>query len=567
MNHSYTVFISYSWRQLDYRNLLLPELNKIKDIEIFCDHIMAQASADVWSKISDGIDRCDIILTILSKDALESPEVKDELTRANDRGKPIIPVFETNETDRDIIKSLPHFLRTTLQIQFVKGKLSDALPQIKETIETKRDLFNTSGNRERLLKSLADLRKLVTHNDERRDVSDLLMKNIINNSISEIRQVISLQYDVDLGREHDFLLRAGPLFGSAKEIYAVTLAWISDFWTDSNNRLYAINYLRSQSQSTIRLFVFRNPSEFKKYKEVLDANYLRYGENGGVLVTSKKSYESILSRFCVNDMEKLLNTDFGFLRYEDDVELFAWLDSSKLGFKDASLPSKFAINYQSFITTLKRLNKVDTGSFCQPDLVYKWKSDLSEQEIIEVSSALFGKTSGEAIHIVVFNNETLLNKLAEVKNKVEQLASRNYQNSRLRCIESWFGKVCDLKATDSTYEGRLSHVDQYNYMLYMRFEDTEALKAWYTHPAHSGIRRELYCLLSAEAREKYQLIDELKSSGQRAKMQALFEEIEDIIYPKYLNRMDFVEELTPEIITHIKSYEFLQAFKNAVKSD
>jgi hypothetical protein len=31
--------------------------------------------------------------------------------------------------------------------------------------------------------------------------------------------------------------------------------------------------------------------------------------------------------------------------------------------------------------------------------------------------------------------------------------------------------------------------------------------------------------------------------------------------------MDFVEELTPEIITHIKSYEFLQAFKNAVKSD
>ena len=161
---------------------------------------------------------------------------------------------------------------------------------------------------------------------------------------------------MDLGREHDFLLRAGPLFGSAKEIYAVTLAWISDFWTDSNNRLNAINYLRSQSQSTIRLFVFRNPSEFKKYKEVLDANYLRYGENGGVLVTSKKSYESILSRFCVNDMEKLLDTDFGFLRYEDDVELFAWLDSSKpdrCSFS-SKLGANFSENYSRLVIKWQR---------------------------------------------------------------------------------------------------------------------------------------------------------------------------------------------------------------------
>jgi hypothetical protein len=393
------------------------------------------------------------------------------------------------------------------------------------------------------------------------------MKNIIDNSISEIRQVISLQYDVDLGREHDFLLRAGPLFGSAKEIYAVALAWISDFWTDSDNQLNAINYLRSQNQFTIRLFVFRNPSELKKYKEILDANYLQYGKDGGVLVTSKKSYEGILSRFCFNDTDRLLDSDFGFLRYEQDVDLFAWLDSSRLGFKDARLPSPFAVNYRSFISTLQKLNRTGIASFHKSDLVYKWKSELSEEEIMQVSSTLFGTTSGEVVHIVIFNNETLLSKLAEVKNKVEQFASKSNKNFRLRCVESWFGKVCDLKAIDSSYEGRLSHVDQYNYMLYMRFEDIEALKVWYAHPEHSVIRREIYCLLSAEACEKYQLIDELKSTGQRPQMQALFEEIESIIYPKYLKRMDFVEELTPEIITHIRPYEFLQAFQNEVESD
>lgn len=253
MTHNYTVFVSYSWKKTDYRTLLIEELNRINDIEIFCDHLDIPSGAELWSKISDGLDRCDTIVTILSEDALKSLEVRDELTRAHDRGKPIIPIVETKEADARMSTITPHFLRTTLQISFVSGKFAEKLQEIKSVIESKRDAFNNSGRREHLLKSFAKLRKLVTDHNDLLDVSSLLMKNIINSGISEITQIRSLQYDVDLGREHDFLLRAGPLFASANEIYAVTLAWISDFWTDKNNLLNAIEYLQKQNPSTIRI--------------------------------------------------------------------------------------------------------------------------------------------------------------------------------------------------------------------------------------------------------------------------------------------------------------------------
>lgn len=262
--NEYNVFISYSWKATDYKTLLIDELEKINGVKIFSDHLNISLGDLLWSKISEGLDYCYSIITILDENALQSLEVRDELARANDRGKLIIPIIEREEADAKRQTITPHFLRQTLGLYFTKNKFNEILPKIKSKIEEERDNFlKSKGSKENLLENFSRLRKLIVNKSDSPDFCRLLTTAIISSAIKEITKISHQDYDVDLGREHDFLLRAGPLFASSNQIYAVTLSWVSNFWIDENNINNAIDYLKQQGKNTIRLFVFKNPSELK----------------------------------------------------------------------------------------------------------------------------------------------------------------------------------------------------------------------------------------------------------------------------------------------------------------
>lgn len=101
----------------------------------------------------------------------------------------------------------------------------------------------------------------------------------------------------------------------------------------------------------------------------------------------------------------------------------------------------------------------------------------------------------------------------------------------------------------------------------MRFDDKRALKDWYRDDQHSYIRREIYCLLDNNVRRIYSEIDDLRADGHDRGVQELFEKIEEIIHPKYLMRIDFVEELTPDIIPYIDPYPFLEIYESSISLD
>ncbi|MET3422681.1 tetratricopeptide (TPR) repeat protein [Actinoplanes tereljensis] len=90
------VFISYSRRDTGYVDQLAERLER-DGIPLWLDRQRLEAG-DQWERqIRDRVDDCAVLIVVMSPAAEASPHVGNELQRARDRGKPVLPILLSGE--------------------------------------------------------------------------------------------------------------------------------------------------------------------------------------------------------------------------------------------------------------------------------------------------------------------------------------------------------------------------------------------------------------------------------------------------------------------------------------
>ena len=354
----------------------------------------------------------------------------------------------------------------------------------------------------------------------------MILAKVIGQARIEAREINAGRYEINLGMEHDFLKRAQPLFGSANAIYATTVSSVSSFWTGMENKAQAIKYLLAQKGKVIRIFIFDKPDSFIRYREILDANFEQYGEEGAVFVTSKKMYlRKIIGCFCTHEesKQKLLGIDFGILEYDSSVKLFAWLKGQYLGFMDAETPhNEFQVDAEDFSYLLDKMANASDKENRNQYGVIRWSKDKSEDNKFLKScvNRLFGPMLGDLSHIVLIKDKTdrLAATIARVKHNISSLIDeQGGSDPDFRSSDVWFGKNILIGGRDPVYSGELIHNQDYKYMLYMRLPTKRDLEQWYRIEAHSDYRKNLYCELVGSVSALYEEMDELLKSDEAVK--------------------------------------------------
>src|SRR5690349_7209003 len=101
------VFISYSWSNSAERCALASEISKVKGATVLIDKDFIGPGDPIHKTISKMLDAADAVVVLLTSEGLGSPEVLDEISRAHDRGKYIVPIVQEGLA----LESLPWYLR------------------------------------------------------------------------------------------------------------------------------------------------------------------------------------------------------------------------------------------------------------------------------------------------------------------------------------------------------------------------------------------------------------------------------------------------------------------------
>ncbi|MBD2358870.1 TIR domain-containing protein [Tolypothrix sp. FACHB-123] len=135
------VFISYSWQDVPLRRAIVGEIKKINGIEVLFDSAQINPSSQIHPTISKLLDSCDVVVAVLTPSSLASTEVLDELSRANERNKRILPLLDESVSSEQI----PYYLRDTLRIGFLNSTFDKALDTLVASLESLlRDNSSTS---------------------------------------------------------------------------------------------------------------------------------------------------------------------------------------------------------------------------------------------------------------------------------------------------------------------------------------------------------------------------------------------------------------------------------------
>lgn len=529
---------------------VLPQ--RINNVEVIADKSAIQVSEDIHEKISEALDDCHCL--IVPSSSTNSSEVSRELIQAWERGKEIIFVSEKEtRTDIDLGQHLD-FLTGKLMISYTD--FNDLIRQLIDYFENK-----TVEDFEIIPKSFREIQKRLIDRKINRDTDNVsrfqreLIRKILDETKSEISNILGLDYTLDVGIERNFIIRAESIFKNADEVYAISLDHISTFWTQVRQK--AKEYVDNQVPNTIRLFVFSTPKIANSYREILQASHQSYGHTGAVLLCSLDSYHMFLRKYLSSsrNLDRYLGKDFGILRYMNrDIEAF--LDNSELKFNTIDLNStRLGLNYKGLISDFERLKKLD---FEEPYveeyrqdrpqvIIKKWNpdcfrdNDVWSQELLK----LFPKqTSGEMYHLVCFKdkNGNFRGKLHEIVAKLKQ------KKDRLGIKEIWFGRQPEQQekpVIDHIFKGKLKISKDYDYILMMKFEDYERMKTYYENQQHSLLREDLYASMNEGL--KY-LFQELKSFSQQDKVLKVYENLVEEVVSHYMVRHDFLGE---EDVFHI----------------
>lgn len=305
------VFISYSWKQKLERSVLVSCLKDSTLLRIIVDIDRINTADPIHPRISQLIDEADVVVCLITQDSLLSTEVREELVRAHERGKVIIPVVRS---DIDHSK-LPHFLRDLNCISYSNDSFEETARQVRSKLLDIQPQPHLSKDLQKI-KSAVLTNKIVPR------FKAEIIGRVLRNALDEIRYLSSDVFRFDIGVERNFLFRAEPLFQNASEIDAISLSSVSSFWLDPLAQALARQYTKSQPSATRRLFVLDSEKEFDQYIAIFNLHYETYGKDGGVLITSMNGYLELLNEIVPSaaSQQKYMSHDFGILRFANGID-------------------------------------------------------------------------------------------------------------------------------------------------------------------------------------------------------------------------------------------------------
>jgi hypothetical protein len=409
-----------------------------------------------------------------------------------------------------------------------------------------------------------------------------LARRLARNQSVELRQVFSGHYEINLSLEENFLHRAGEIFSSAKEVFAISRDDVSHFWVEENSKSSAFQYIKAQCPKTHRVFVFGDAERAHYHAEVLDEHARRYGETGAVFVCSVPTFRSLLESCYLAPLGQL-NEDFGLLEMVDSEGesrlLHAQLGASSLRFsyvsgqeqdarmrliesirsaKEASQAAfEAAVSSQGAPQLSSKNLLVKAGvSFGADCTLLRWVPTLSAKDRngwTELLRDLFPSPQGSVQHMLLLaNNDGVRTALRRVREEIAIAFKRADIEG-----DVWLGKrEVSRQIRDRSTGGCVSNdieTEQHQHMLLMPFRQLSELEKWYSEANHSPLRRKLYSSLSAELSRAYEELDKIETDHDRARF---FEEHIENVARRYVHRMDFREDIDLENIVGRSPYPF-----------
>nr|VFK49455.1 MAG: hypothetical protein BECKTC1821D_GA0114238_10783 [Candidatus Kentron sp. TC] len=373
---------------------------------------------------------------------------------------------------------------------------------------------------------------------------------------ARINSIRNIEYHEAMNWERDFLKRVSALYSGAREVHAITLSSISDFWVSEKDEALIVEYLKCQEGLNIhRLFVFDSPYDLMFYEEVLHANFLSYGETGGVYITSSHNYQSnILPQMSPRKLG-FLDNDFGIWEFSDpDVSILATLDRTQLDFNrvDGNIGQ---INCDEFKRVFYR----------QPKGVYRWQRNSRAENFAPIIFDEDVTYVGSVIHLVLVkaNNDELIEKITNSivklgdvrKEAIEKKVPINFEQEY-----PWWGRnlkgIVKKPFVDGRYPGALRCDGEFQYVLFIQFPSISDLREWYSNEGHSGVREAIYKKLVEATIELYALLEEQEEKGA-----VIFEKIEGEVWKSgKFRRMDFVYN---KRLTDISPFPIYRRYKRA----
>jgi methylase of polypeptide subunit release factors len=124
------IFLSYSWRDEALRKSIYHVIGSLPLVEVIYDSARIKVGDSIHPGVSELIDAADLVVAIVTPHSLNSQEVADELARASERAKTIIP-FVSDEAGQ---VPLPYYFLDKLQLRFKSGELDEKIEKLKQVV-------------------------------------------------------------------------------------------------------------------------------------------------------------------------------------------------------------------------------------------------------------------------------------------------------------------------------------------------------------------------------------------------------------------------------------------------
>jgi len=533
----FRAFISYS--RAEHLLMLAVQAVLNKEVEFIFDDGAISAGTSLWESISHNLNSASCVLAIITKSSLSSLWCMEELTRAHERGIPIVPLCDAGLDESE----LPSFIRPLLRINFTQADLATVLrahvlPRFKELQDMADHLVFPKGRFRHIYTALDEIEK--TRMGFRTRLADAILE-----SVEDELDRVSENYAIDLGIERNFLIRAKAIFSLAKKVYATSLDTISTFWTLDELRRTAHDYIRSQSPATVRLFIFKDALSAHLYSQVLEAHNQAYGTNGvgAVLLCSMDSYRCMM-RAILADNPQVYENDFAFIE-TGEASVLARLNGSQLQFNILN-PAKpnafFPVSQELFAALMEEASLTPPGEIneklreAQKGRILRWSPTFIQDRAIwaEKLKELFDASdvSGGYLHQIFLRGDIPLDDIVSVRNSLLALKA----TGEVGFEDVWLGSRSPMSLRDGQFGGRIEmgEDDDSGYCLILRFSNKEDLVKYLTSKQHSRIRKGLYSTFSEEIVGLYAEAENLSEKGRDTS--GIFEKIEAAARPFFRRR-------------------------------
>jgi TIR domain len=556
------VFISYSWKNLVTRKYLASELEDA-GYEPLWDEKNIPLGDHIGKGIVNMLEQSDVVVALLTPESVESRFVIEELGRAHHQYSTIYPIVHES-----IATKLPWFIDTNSNLRYTKDEeLSNCIDKLIKTLEEKHDYieFRQKAHRE-IRQQYHQVNTLIQRkkfdSPEGKYLHQLACSTLQNVN-EELLSMVKENYRSKVGKGTNFLMRAKPVFENASQIYAVSLDAISSFWVSHNisNQKLARDYLRTQPDNTVRLFVFSNPDNAHNYVTVLNTHARKYGKNGRVFICSFDAYENLINEFTKSDTAKqlmLLKTDFAILEYSNGTAISVYkatLDRHFFTVVKSPDSEPLPLDTNDIKKVFAELSTLQPGEIAPDYQVMRWDIDLQnkKKEWADKLIEIFKDRESDVVHLVFFAQhafqdsnakENLRIKIRDVKSILEEL--KEDKKHHIQCKDVWFGEYHIAAANDAKTNGLIYNGEsqQFPYLLMMRFANKTSLASWYRFDKHSDLRRKLFELFNSQIADLFTQIDEIATLNPHdVQISNIYGDIERYA-SNYMGRRDYQEDET-----------------------